>query len=519
MKLRKIVTSAVALTLSAAMLASCADHGDKKRTTRHDDDEEIEISEETTVETTETTAETTSAPVETVAEVPAEDNLYEKFLKNETTVKINGSGDKSGMGLLADIDGQEMTLEALTNLAIASFSNEYTSSDLGGISYSYIDCGMDGQQELVISICVSSADLFDEIFVIKDFGGELRTVYTDAAWSRSHFFINEYGYMDNDGSGGAAYHVYDKSYIDAEGNYHFIYGDESTTSLEMGLFYDGNNISLPIDEGSNYAFLSFWFEEGGEAAPDSYSFISYSDGSFIDTEGGYGNYFYCVRDDDDSLYDESNGIYSALVDNGIEITPIGTIEQRIADKETAEGLTPEIKAGAPAQWNPLDITFQPVIPGLDSENFIGCVMKFPLFFKNGNSHPEITIQSDGSCKGSYAYFHQGEPADKNEFTGTFTFVSKVSDNVYEIKLDTYDLTYEAGTTNDSGDTNYVEIPHLAKDITYTLYLKGSSVDEIGEDLIAMLPDYAREERIKDGEITVNMLVCREGEGGIWYQDN
>lgn len=537
MKMKNIAKSAIALLLCASMLAACADTKSKKRTRRDDDEEEETTIEETTEAPSETTetSETEETTVETTAETEpvVNDNLYENFLNNEVTVTI-GSDNNFGEYLdISELYGQQLTIEQLTNGIIASLSDEYNESELRAITYSYIDCGMDGVPELILNIAVASNDTWVKTFFIKEFDGELKTIYSDLSWSRSNREYNVNGYIKEDGSAGAAVHVYDKSFIDGDGNYHFIYTDTSTTSLNQGPAYvNGSPLTVPSEyvDGEDIAFLEFDFDKD-ESTPSVYTFIHYNTDEFEDViDGSYSSYFYCGVDKDESYYKEGNGLYDFYISKGVDIVSISDIDQMIADKEKAEGLTEEIKNGAPCEWQLLDYTFQPVIPGLDTENFLGRMEHFPLDFSNAASFTgtAFLIYADGTCSGSYTRFNYVENDDctseKNRFSGTLEVTNKVNDNVYELKMSTFELENAPGDTavyDAAGGyktyCTFTEIPGLEshEESTFILYCPGASKDEIDPRVIEALPEF-KMEQFDDGKLDDYMLLCTVDDYSVWY---
>ena len=432
---------------------------------------------------------------------------------------------------LSDLYDKQVTLEELTNSIIAKLSNEYDQSEFPGISYAYIDCGMDGTPELIFNISVHNSDYWTKTFIIKDFNGELKTVYSNLTWSRSNAIYNEYGYINADGSGGAAVHVYDKSYVDGNGNYHFIYSDTSTTGLDQSgqIYVNGGSLAVPSDclDDSNYAFIELDLDTD-ESTPSIYSFVHYQDGSYEDSPSGFSSYFYCTPDKDDSYYQAGNAIYDFFTENGVEIVPISTIDQMIADKEAAEGLTEEIKNGAPVEWQELHVNFQPVIPGLDTDNFLGRMEHFPIAIGNAKHLTTTTFRfyADGSVEGSYHYFDSVDNGDntseKNNFTGTLEVTNKVNDNVFELKMTNFTLENEPGSTTEykaaGGYKTYVtftEIPGLEDhEATFILYCPGASKDEIDPRVIEALPE-RKMDQFEDGILDEYLLLCTSEDYSVW----
>ena len=163
-----------------------------------------------------------------------EENLYEAFLA--------GSGEVYAD--TADFDLTDYNLEesspyfesgkgyTLDEFLIVSTRNEksvYEGCNLSGVSYTYIDCGGDGKQEL--ALCVAFEDGYGNAptyeYVIKAIDGKLQlryrteTLYRSYESLRNHFGLIEYG-----GSSGYSSGESGQGYLDADCNYHFIYSEE-----------------------------------------------------------------------------------------------------------------------------------------------------------------------------------------------------------------------------------------------------------------------------------------------------
>lgn len=74
------------------------------------------------------------------------------------------------------------------------------------VSYAYIDCGQDGRKELALKIRKKSVDDFQGIYIIQYRDNQLYLCYGIDSWSRRNVAMNPYGYIWEDGSGGAVLH-------------------------------------------------------------------------------------------------------------------------------------------------------------------------------------------------------------------------------------------------------------------------------------------------------------------------
>ena len=197
-----------------------------------------------------------------VAEVEdnAQESLYQQFLENNATVHINADNDHGSYFSFLKEEETDYTLEELTNLIIADYigDDETRKIIFDGIEYAYIDCGADSNEELAICIKTPfpNSEDWKEYLVIKEINGRLETVYSTVAWSRYYVHINENGYIYNDGSGGAASHSFDKSFINAEGEWNFLYRDSTeynaivadSESFWMGI----SSVDLSDEDRQNY---------------------------------------------------------------------------------------------------------------------------------------------------------------------------------------------------------------------------------------------------------------------------
>ncbi len=260
-----------------------------------------------------------AAAVQNAAETSSEEkespasSLYEDFKSGNAKARYTGAGDKAAYIELSAVltPGESYTYAEICEKAglIDDFV-EYK-ADGDGV-FSYIDCGMDGDKELLVQQEFTADEMYETFtlcMIIKDMDGELQICWDQDMWSRSEISVNEDGTIEGSGSGGASVHYYDKAFVDAEGEYHYYYGIESTIS--------------PIDDyygcvGGSYTGVSMEGLDSEHLEFDAYYFDSV-------TERRDDYTTYCVLDDQyndittDADFEEDNKVVKRFKESGINI--------------------------------------------------------------------------------------------------------------------------------------------------------------------------------------------------------
>ena len=178
---------------------------------------------ETSVEGTSGTSAEDSSVTETSAN-PADQNsgkYYESFLKNEATLDVSYlqsvKDDLYGLEMDGiDFPDREMTCkEFLEFLKAHSWQNQQVGNTEQIDKYAIIDCGQDGDPELLVM--VSGMGEFTPQIVIKAFDGKLKVTAILESWSRSSTQTNMAGCIFSDGAGGAALHYTEYGYLNEKG--------------------------------------------------------------------------------------------------------------------------------------------------------------------------------------------------------------------------------------------------------------------------------------------------------------
>ncbi len=143
-----------------------------------------------------------SAEIEVIA---SSNDLYTAFL--DDVLEADAVRD---MGFLAP--GKGLTLSELENAVAKDLSSQYEEVLFAPMStdYAFIDCGADGNPELLIKIVLSpNPDSFGDYtkyLIFKDIEGQLRCIDEEFSQYRTESTINEYGLITTGGSNSAAEH-------------------------------------------------------------------------------------------------------------------------------------------------------------------------------------------------------------------------------------------------------------------------------------------------------------------------
>ncbi|WP_295095908.1 hypothetical protein [Ruminococcus sp.] len=274
--------------------------------------------------------------------------IYASFLQGETKVHIDPENDFVNPWDPDDdykitSTKKDFTLDELVNSILDKLSESgFTGTEFDSIEYASIDCGNDGQKELLLKICMpNQVDSNTEILILKDFNGSLKAIYSTVATCRRNLFINEFGYICSGGGSGTS-DYYDKSFVGSDSKWHFLY----TVEYKDEPYYDSDKSYVVLIQFTEDDIV---FSEDAvyTLAKDNY------DTSDIDYENGYPDYRY-----DKFPRGESDDVFKKYLDefkdNDWPTLPLSDADKIISDREKSEGLTAEIKNGKTADWKKLD---------------------------------------------------------------------------------------------------------------------------------------------------------------------
>ena len=195
--------------------------------------------------------------------------LYEKFLNNEILVHFS---PKNNMGTDSYLDlsnyyEKDFSVDELIDAVVGYLKKDWGDEFviLEEVDYAYIDCGDDGNPELVLHIIspIPDYESWNEYIVIKNIDGRLETIYTNIAWSRSPMEINEYGYITASGDGGAYNYGDYNSFLDAEGNYYDTYKNHVEINPDINEYTDNIETEMSEEESSDIG-LTQKIKDGNE---------------------------------------------------------------------------------------------------------------------------------------------------------------------------------------------------------------------------------------------------------------
>ena len=276
---------------------------------------------------------------------------YEKFMKNETKVSFDRFMPKDDMEEAFCKKGNEYTLSEVLDIVTAYYFKYSTNKKIKYIDYSYINCGKDGVNELVLRL--NGMDIYDKdddstlVYIIKYIDGKLSLSYHYETWARSDSTMNEYGYYQSGGSNGAGNHSSDYGLIDKDGNWQFIVSIESELDINQLAWSDELGRIPKVAEtkgirgGIELDTIRF---NNNEKAANS---VEVGNKECFYTFYVYDNNMKPIKDA--NLY--TNSIYKEIFDEAKVpfITP-DKISALISEKEKRVGATAEIKEGTEMTW-------------------------------------------------------------------------------------------------------------------------------------------------------------------------
>ena len=254
-KYRKIVGMLTTVVLTAALLSGCGSEDD--------------LAQELQVEKID---EQENANSKEVSEG------YEAVKNGTAKVKYLGKADIPGYLELSQVltVGQSVTIQEICEAfkSIEAFECDPE------ITYSMIDCGSDGNQELLVQAQLSA--MFGIQMIIKEIDGEFVICYDQSTTDRSYVTVNQNGTIESGGSSAANIHVVDYAYVDANGEYKFFYGVVETLSFQgdtYDIYKDTDKISIPGDgiDADHMAILEYYFEQDYTQRNSFYSFYTFND--------------------------------------------------------------------------------------------------------------------------------------------------------------------------------------------------------------------------------------------------
>ncbi|MBR4719126.1 MAG: hypothetical protein IKP31_02660 [Lachnospiraceae bacterium] len=99
-------------------------------------------------------------------------------------------------------------------------------------TYAYIDCGADGSVELAVNLNYTIYGDYNYILFLRFDDGDVHLFGTDEWGYRSYLNVNEYGYVDSGGSGGANLHIDEYYYFNSDCERIYLYSEETLMGMD-----------------------------------------------------------------------------------------------------------------------------------------------------------------------------------------------------------------------------------------------------------------------------------------------
>lgn len=245
---------------------------------------------------------------------------------------------------------------SLSDIIQVSEDGSFVAEDVKveSVSYSFIDCGLDGKTDLAVCLDYDPAQSPTDYFIFTLKNGEIYLV--DYEYSYYVYFtdILDTGFISYSGRENAVTHFWGYGFVNADGEYVYDYEIYEQAALPTPLIPD---TYLPNDfEG----YAEETYDENGEYFADVYNFTTftydYDDvSSFEEYYNEYKSHnmatFY---DYDGNNVEPSDELKKFYDDNEIYWYTESEIDELVADHEDEIGLTDEIKNGEAITWTVLE---------------------------------------------------------------------------------------------------------------------------------------------------------------------
>lgn len=245
-----------------------------------------------------------------------------------------------------------MTLTGMLQDVIA-VEAEFSEMFLASLDYSLIDCGMDGEPELAI-YAIFSTDYYEQYekqFIVRNVDGKLQLCHVlDGSEGFYNCLENVNGLVSTSGYYGYGSYTHGEGFFDGDGKYHFVYDAEDS-------YYGVYALDERFEEYINDEDM-----EDIESYLTIYDFLQYEDDNWNELLEAR---VYCAELDDEDYYDvtseENVAVFQPIFDSaGIKLYTRKELNEVLAKKEQAAGLTDEIKDGEYIEWMSCEIDFDEV---------------------------------------------------------------------------------------------------------------------------------------------------------------
>lgn len=260
---------------------------------------------------------TASAPADSIS-------LYDAFLKGNAV---------TGRYWFGEFNDYNYTIEDLIDMAEHENSAEVDRDNC--VSYRLIDCGADGNQELLVSIEYNIGYDATEYFLIKDFNGKLYITSSMDSWYRHWVEIEDNGKVTISYSSGAYDHDYMEGFYDAEGKYNQIY---RCNTVDIA---PSHNYFYFLDANNELHWIGF-YTDGLDVPYKEFSIKELCIG-----ENSTPVYTYCIWDEDgkdittDADFESTARIVNIMNIYGFKVYDHSTMEKLVFEQADEYGLMGE----------------------------------------------------------------------------------------------------------------------------------------------------------------------------------
>ena len=278
--------------------------------------------------------------------------VYKQFLEGRIPVRVKNE---------EYLDDGVYFLEELIDTYAIRLGQEMLPSVISEAGYSYIDCGMDGNKELALRFYYTDTNEYGspytQYLILKHSDKDgLKLCASAHTYYRSEATLNEYGYITEGGSQGAASAYSEQRFVDKDGIQQWIYSD----SYHMGL----SKLRLTSDvlpERLSQKLYTTYSSESGDYYLNCYLFEDYKlpdydpDTWESDYEGYAKARLYVFTDINGSILTPDSDYVSLCAQNGIRILSKEEFDSALSEHYKAIGFDEKIQGGNDIEWTSFDV--------------------------------------------------------------------------------------------------------------------------------------------------------------------
>ena len=236
---------------------------------------------------------------------------------------------------------------------IAEALKEDKDEDFARVNYAFIDCGKDDEQELALKFEVGTDyDYFTRYMIVTNTEGSLKIVCNVESYYRYTASVNRFGYIVSKGAGGANTELHDEAFVDADGNYVFVYARYDEYGLDRP-WIDPYRIA-ESDRPAGYPNCEYANSDHGYTT-SAYNFSDYTFTADKEQADEYiRGYFFTFYDGDFNNcepFPEDAELFDSI---GLNYYSEDEINEMIKQHKEEIGVTTEIEKGGDIIWLELD---------------------------------------------------------------------------------------------------------------------------------------------------------------------